>query len=50
MTFMFGLVVYGNLTDNFSQPKFILVYSQAFLAICWILTGVLVHVSTGHYS
>ena len=42
MTFMFGLVVFGNLIDNVSRPKNVLIIFQMALSVCWILTGVLV--------
>lgn len=46
MSFMIGMVVFGNLTDNVSQPKYILFISQIAIAICWALTGALVHYSS----
>lgn len=45
MTFMFGLVVFGNLIDNVSQPKFVLIIFQIALGLCWIFTGILVEYS-----
>ena len=43
MTYMFGLVVFGNLIDNISKPKFVLIICQVILGICWILTGFILH-------
>lgn len=42
MTFMFGLLVIGNVTDNISQPRWVILFMQIVLGIIWILTGILV--------
>ena len=43
MTFMFGLVVIGNVVDNVSQPKWVILFLQVGLGITWINTGALVY-------
>ena len=43
MTFMFGLVVIGNVVDNVSEPKWVTIFLQGTLGLCWIISGCLIH-------
>ena len=39
---MFGLIVVGNVVDNVSEPKWVAIFLQVALSLCWAITGVLV--------
>ena len=41
-TFMLGLIVFGNIVDNVSQPLWVAIFAQVFLGVSWILIGGLV--------
>ena len=45
MTFMFGLIVIGNVVDNVSQPKYVTIFLQITLGLYWLITGIFVNVS-----
>ena len=44
MTFMFNLVVAGNVIDNISQPKWVAIFFQLALALSWLYSGLVVWV------
>ena len=39
LSYLFGLVVFGNLIDNISQPKKLVQFAQIALAMYWTFTG-----------
>ena len=45
LTFLFGIFIIGNVVDNVSQPRYVVIVLQVFLSISWILTGIFVHTS-----
>ena len=50
MTFMFGLVIVGNVVDNVSQPRWVILFLQVSLGVCWVLTGTIVHFNETHFE
>lgn len=50
MTFMFGLVIVGNVVDNVSQPRWVILFLQISLGVCWVLTGTIVHFNETHFK
>lgn len=45
LSFLFGLSIFGNLVDNMSQPKALIVYAQLALSLYWIYTGIVICVA-----
>jgi len=43
MTFLFGLIIIGNILDNVSQPKWVLIFLQLTLCLTWSATGGIVY-------
>ena len=39
MTFLIGMMIFGNLVDNVSQPRTLAIVVQISLAIIWIFVG-----------
>ena len=50
MTFLFGLIIIGNVIDNVSNPKWVCIFLQATLGMTWIITGFLVLVEEDDYE
>ena len=57
MTFMLGLLIFGNIVDNISQPKWLALFVQIALGFCWIMAGFEVNLiehlnedTRGHYK
>ena len=50
MTFMLGLVIIGNVVDNVSQPRLVILFLQISLGVCWVLTGTIVHFNETLYK
>ena len=43
LTFMFGLIIFGNVVDNVSQPKWVAIFLQLALGASWIINGFIVY-------
>ena len=40
LSFMFGLILFGNMIDNMNTPKAVAITLQICLAVTWVGTGV----------
>lgn len=43
MTFLFGVIIVGNVVDNVSHPKWVALFLQITLGVSWCLTGGIVN-------
>jgi hypothetical protein len=47
MSFMIGLIIFGNIVDNVSHPKWVAIFVQLTISVSWGVTGLLVyHIAT----
>lgn len=44
MTYFLGLLIFGNILDNVSQPRWVALFAQIFLGTIWIGTGLKVNI------
>ena len=50
LMFVFGMLVIGNVIDNMSYVKPLVVFLDFFLAICWLNTGLRIYKSLHIYG
>ena len=48
-SFLFGLIVVGNIIDNVSNPKYLLIFLQVSLSFTWVIDGLQIQYAIGHH-